>query len=365
MLYPNSTALSATHRYVKFTPVDHSDIVKILEWSFENDILMFDFPLHYEYVQTGDYYIDPEVTDSSLLYQYATVSVDIALPNTSYEVLEDLYFNDTNPFILINSFLLTGNEDKLNQVVGRGIPKEVVDEFWPEGDFLFCDISELPPAPDCPVGCTPIIVWEVISPLEFDCFWECNCPPPPPEPTLNDCGCTTPTNTKFPAGCVQVETDNGTEVPVTIAKIAVWDYTFLFFKKNNITFTDRAGCWEIRREYDEMNMKVIFENSNLKVRDLNYWGGLRVVRDQTNSFDNPPLNSVEIRYDENIDRREWAASHTLNTDLEYRDNVAADNIQLPRTRLNYSLHTIDAPGSAPMLQGINWPFSFNFLNLVG
>jgi len=51
--------------------------------------------------------------------------------------------------------------------------------------------------------------------------------------------------------------------------------------------------------------------------------------------------------------------------LEYRDNVAADNIQLPRTRLNYSLHTIDAPGSAPMLQGINWPFSFNFLNLVG
>ncbi len=346
LLYNEATTLNATHNYVKFLPQDQDDLAELDEWGFAQNILVLDYPMHYELIQQGDYYIDSEVTDSTLMYQYASIPVDMEMPQVPHQVLEELYLDESNPFIFIKTYLMTGHDDKLQKIVKGGITQSTLASFTPDNPFL-CDINNLPPPPNCG-DCEAVLLILSLGNGQINCRWECDCSPPPP-PRLNGCGCPVPANIRIPAGCVRVDDDFGGDVPVSIVKVAVWDYSFIF-KQSDVVWTDRAGCWEVDREYDEMNVKVIFENFNLKVRDLSYWLSLRVLRDQTRSF-SVPLNNVLVVYDEIDDRRQWAASHTHNTDLDYRDRATTDGIPQPRTRINY-LHVSGGGGAAaPMLQG--------------
>jgi len=296
MLYSNSEPKSATHYYVKFSPNDQDDIAELLDWSHENLVVMFDYPLHYEIVEEGDYYIDTEASEEALLSQYASIPVEMPLPSSvPNEILEDLYLDETNPLIFVQTYIMTDNMDKIKSVIGDGIPYNIVEQFMPDFDVPPCPIDEIPPPPICEEECELVLTYEEIEENIFECFWFCNCPDdPPPPPPSNNCGCTIPSNAKKPAGCVQVDADNGVD-PVRVVKVAVWDWNW-GFKTSDIVFTDENGCWEVDREYNDFKMKVIFESQNVKVRALRYFAGLRILRDMTRSFNSLPYNNINIRY---------------------------------------------------------------------
>ena len=371
LLYSNPETVSATHNIMRFRPQTHDDLVTLLDWSHENSVVMFDYPIHYELLEEGDYYVDPEVSDPALLYQYASIPVEMALPGVTYELVDELYLDETNPFLFIKAYQLTGHLDKLNKIVNGGIPYNVVMKYGPnlggegpQGEKTLCPLEDLPPPPDCPENCTVRLIYEEIAKDEYICEWWCDCPPvPPPPPPTNDCGCPVPADRRVPAGCIRVDDDGGV-APVRIVRVRVWDFHFPFLRIDN-TFTDRRGCWAMPRPYNEFRLNIIFENDNLKVRSTRHWAGLRVLRDRVRRFRSPPYNDIETRYDEMDDRQDWAASHTHNTDLEYRDMAIIDNIPLPRARINYLITPQDLRGSAPMLQGNNFPGSAAFLNILG
>ncbi len=364
ILYETPGNLSTTHNYVKFMPRDYEDLVSLNEWAHINEIVVLDFPFHREVLYKGDYYIDPAVEDSLLTYQYTTVEVNQEMPDVPYELLEELYLDETNPFLFIQTFRMTGFNDHIDFIVGDGIPEEVVNNYMPLGG-PFCGFTNIPPPPNCGEPacsdcgsqcgdcdtCQPRLQIEEISPDEYVCEWICVCAdvPPPPE---NACGCPIPFDRKRPAGCVQVENDAGFEDPVIMAKVIVWDWGFLWFRRD-VVETDIRGCWEVGRQYDECTVRIVFENDNLKVRNPSFWIGLRIHRDRKLRFDAPPLNNIHRRFDGIFDEDQWASAHTLNTDFTYRQNSAIDGIPQPRQRLQYWLlsGSDNGPGSAAMLQG--------------
>ena len=345
LLYNYVETLVATHNYIKFLPQDQDDLAELDDWSYTENIVTLDYPMHYEVLEMGDYYIDPEVSDSTLTYQYASVPVDVILPSVQYEKLEELYLDESNPFLFIKTYIMTGHQNKLSNIIKGGLPMSVMSSNIVDIDGdLICDLANPPPPPNCG-DCRPVYIVEWLGGGDFDCRWECDCTPPRP-PVLNGCGCPVPSNPRIPAGCVKVENDFADE-EVKIVKVTVRNGFFM----SDVEWTDRDGCWEMSREYgDFILVQVKFENFNLKVRDLSYWSSLRVLRDHTRAFP-MPYNSTLIRYDAVADRRQWAASHTHNTDLDYRDRSTTDGIPQPRLRLNYTLLSGGGAASAPMLQG--------------
>ncbi len=255
-------------------------------------------------------------------------------PAVDYDIIEELYLDENNPFLILQAYYMTGHTDKYDKIIGDGIPYQRLQQYMPQPSKFdpFVLDTIIPPTPDCEEGCQLGLICDEID-GDVICELGCICEPPPPVIPLNECGCVVPSDWRIPAGCVQVDFD-GLPVPVQIVLVSVWDWQFPF-KQSDLVFTDRQGCWEVDRQYDEMRMKVIFINNNLKVRDTRYWFSLRIVRDRTRDFPSPPLNRVHILYDPVDDRREWAASHVHNTDIDYRTSAIADNITLPRMAMNY------------------------------
>jgi len=78
----------------------------------------------------------------------------------------------------------------------------------------------------------------------------------------------------------------------------------------------------------------------------------------------PPYNQFSRLYDEIIDRRDWANSHSLNTDFNYRNAARADEIPQPRKGINITLVEGNNPGAAPMLQGNPYNSNVSLLALI-
>jgi len=349
MLYGNQR-FSATHEYVKFSPTTQDHLADLNQWAHEQRLAVFDYPLEYEVVEEGDYYVDPEVSDPVFTYQYAVIPMGRNFPSVPFIIIEEIYLDQSNPFVLAQSFKNTGHEDDiLSDVLLGGIRVNDLENL--EG-YNFPNNPNI----DCPPGCEPILVIDDTSILgdEVVYVWECDCSGDGNNnpPSQNDCGCDMPSDDRIPAGCLQVMNDQGNFEEVKIAKIKLKNNWY----SSDIVFTDEQGCWEHDERFSKrISLQVIFENDNLKVRNTGYWWGLKVTRNRKREIPNPPYNNILTQFDEELQRREWACSHTLNADIEYRNAVTFDGVPLPRTRINYLLHAGEGSASAAMLQ--NNPFN--------
>jgi len=281
----------ATHNYVKFSPTTQDHLADLDEWETLNEVPLFDFPLEYEVITAGEYYIDPAVSDSLFTYQYASVPITINLPTSvPYTVIEGLYLDYSNPLLLAESFSITGNDGDIdNHFNGTdGIDPNNVNS--PTG-------FDPPPPPDCPEGSTPtLFINENSTPTSY--IWICM----PDElddgnggnnnntPNLNECGCPIPFNQSNPAGCVRVDRDGGI-VPITSITVKTKDNWFT----SDFATTDENGCWKVNHNYGgNMWMFVEFKNSACKIRDVGHWLGLRVLKDYVGKF-NQPFNNNYLR----------------------------------------------------------------------
>jgi len=80
-----------THLYLKFKPQNEDELSLLQQDSTLN---LYTYPLDYELLDGVDDYHDPEVPEDQPTYQYCAVPVDKALPDVSYEILEQLFIPD-------------------------------------------------------------------------------------------------------------------------------------------------------------------------------------------------------------------------------------------------------------------------------
>lgn len=86
----NRVTLPKTHTYIKAKPQRDKDLETFRKYTLQNKIPFFDFPLDYEVISMGDYYVDPSITKAEYIYQYAVIPVGTNLPNVPYDIIDDL-----------------------------------------------------------------------------------------------------------------------------------------------------------------------------------------------------------------------------------------------------------------------------------
>ncbi len=143
--------IEPTDLYVRFLPVDSIQYVQLMN---DTTLILFDYPLDYQKIQTGDYYKDPTVT-GKYTWLYTTVPIGYVPPvGINYEVIEELLIPEHSPYYLVEgapakvkainhiksnvvkqddyadalktivaiSFIITGNADQLNKPNTEGNP---------------------------------------------------------------------------------------------------------------------------------------------------------------------------------------------------------------------------------------------------
>ncbi len=355
----SSPPRSATHHYVKFMPSQQEHLVALEDWELRVRIPLFDFPLQREIITQGEKYIDPAVQDSIYTYRYASVPIGTPMPQVPYQTLEALFLDKSDPLLLAESFRLRGYANKIvSDVLGfRGIDVGGLGEE---------PGSRIPDPPNCGTGCTPILTINPnAGPTAF--IWICDCSSGGSgEPETNDCNCPLPSNPRNPAGCVRVDFDSDL-VPVQIATIKVKDDWFT----TDYTETNEMGCWQVNENYSgKMKVWVQFRNNNVKVKDLDHWGGIFTVDDFAGEYGGGTYNDIPaIVYGDGIGtsslspRMKWAAAHTLNTVNQYRNRAAAEGVPLPRTGLMWWNDRGEGDGSAPMLQNNVFTAAFQLISV--
>lgn len=91
----NEIEISVTDLYVRFLPLDSIQYKRLMT---DTTLTLFDFPLDYEIVQTGEYYFDPTIS-GPYTWLYTKVDKDYLFPDgIIYEVLEELFIMENSPY---------------------------------------------------------------------------------------------------------------------------------------------------------------------------------------------------------------------------------------------------------------------------
>ena len=127
--YANITGAKAqlqpTHLYMRFLPKNEEELYLL------KNIDLFNFPLHYEIIQNGDCYHDPELPAEAITWQYAVIPIDTTIPENIqqeliYEVFIPNYDTDGSKSGLLEAIedeaiRLCGYSDMLQQNASKGL----------------------------------------------------------------------------------------------------------------------------------------------------------------------------------------------------------------------------------------------------
>ena len=327
-LYPeeSNAYIVPTAYHLKFTPANVEEL-KIL---IDSDLDLYDYPLNMEIITDGGHYQNLSPDDIPSLY--TIVDVNAPIPPISYVVLDEYYFDEFNPILIAESFVLSGNEDEVEEYTG--IPASFVIDGRLDRR-----------KPLCPEGCE-LITWidDSEDPPIVNWFCDCDGPPPPPAPIFNDCGCPVFKSIRKPAGCIYVEdtqysdpADLTTFEPVRRVKVTAKNK----FGKSRSTYADDDGCWKINEEFKgKIKVKIRFTHDRAKIRGVrklaiqfvtNY---LTPVTFETEKISGPVFNDVGTYFHmwgEKGSRGHlyWGASTVNNALHEFHDNAASDGINPP------------------------------------
>lgn len=129
----SNAIIQTTDYYVRFRPSTPEELEKL---RMDLNLLLFTYPLDYEFTADGDYYNDPNIDDDQLQWYYTVVPVNFNFPDVNYEILENafLYHQDrVNQFneafyddLELESELLTNNisEEEYNQYKAGTLKKK-------------------------------------------------------------------------------------------------------------------------------------------------------------------------------------------------------------------------------------------------
>lgn len=329
--------VQATDYHVKFSPSSIDDLKLLIET--EEDF--FDFPYGYEIIELGDYYQD--VQPGEHIDLYAVVPGDFSFPDVDYEILDGLYLDFTDKFVLIKSYILLGLTDRL----ATDIPPIYPDDARPTDDHFWN-----PPVPPsgfaCPDDCE--IIAKIVGYNEVTGFpiWTHICECEPADPPVNQCGCPIE-HERNPAGCIRVEDtqlstaeDPTTFEPVRRVKVIARNgYSIFEGWIDRVTWTDDNGCFLIDElQYDgAMWMWIEFRNNRCKIRGVEtgldrLYEWMFPIKDPVGKTYGPNFRDIEVNYHmyENTQtqaHRYWGAATINNSVHEFHDYAIDEGIAQP------------------------------------
>lgn len=93
--------LIASHLYIRFLPKELEEYNELIYGNQE--LIFFDYPLDYEIIKEGSYYIDPTLISENYTWQYTVVPANFNFSNTEYEILEEAFIPDESTFFNNNA----------------------------------------------------------------------------------------------------------------------------------------------------------------------------------------------------------------------------------------------------------------------
>ena len=134
-LYPTKAGrveVEPTDYYMRFLPKDRAQCDYLESLGLE----LIDYPLDYEIAVEGDWYHDPEIPEDNVTWQYAVVPVEFEFPDgIEHEIIHECYIMNTDQTrsdgidweaVERQAYILTGNEDKLDELSTKAGSKKVV-----------------------------------------------------------------------------------------------------------------------------------------------------------------------------------------------------------------------------------------------
>lgn len=222
LLGENTKEILPTHYYIEFTPENGEQVAALEDYAEENGYEFEIQPIHYEVLYEGEEgYYPLEHDEEGIVPEYGAVTAtdftEGKLPEVPYKVLDVMHLSEYETLLTFTAFVISGNEKYYEAVDGfchpdcpswpicldqpeftcrppKDIPLETIKltstigrEKFPDyvlddkmgadgqaGPIKEC-LNIVNPQPDCPKGCSPVLV---PIPDEPDaCRWECQCDP--------------------------------------------------------------------------------------------------------------------------------------------------------------------------------------------
>ena len=122
-LYPTKAGrveVDPTDLYVRFLPENEEQCDELERMG----VSLIDHPLDYAIAVDGDWYHDPEIPEGDVTWQYAVVPAEFEFPDIPYQIIHKCFIAENSAQTKADgidwaeverqSYILTGNEDKLN-----------------------------------------------------------------------------------------------------------------------------------------------------------------------------------------------------------------------------------------------------------
>jgi len=330
--------LPPTDWYVRFLPADTIQLQTLMQDEY---LQLFDFPLDFEIVQHGDYFIDPTLDGTPFTWLYTVVKPGYVPPDgIHFEILEKL-------FVPENSELYTATEIDSFEIGTRSTVRrlrqtETAEDFenrnlldamlrvsfelTGNGHELEREENSLKSSITvCQRRCVLFVCW-------------------------NDC-----TTYWRPTGTIRVVNPNGTAVPVRGVKVRVWRWFTI-----KTTYTNVHGVYNFPQFSEllignNLNYKVIFEGRHTS--------GIRWELSRTILWAVPVWTAGygmgthspagrSLTFQRNSSR--WGLCILNNAIFDYCTQAQIDGISLPPHRLEIATRNIENAGnwtsSAPLLR---------------
>lgn len=298
-LYADETTnqIQATDKYLKLSPRSIDEVKEL----YGSELVIFDYPLHYEVIEEGHYY--EELAENEMPTLYTVIPVGQALPNVDFEILDEYYFNDSNPLLIAESFSISGHEDLIEEYTGIQLA------HFQAGNFNTS-------LPECGDECELVsFLDDSEHPAVLNFYCDCPNDSRPPLVFFNECGCPRFYNKRKPAGCINVEDtefsrpgDPTTFLPVRRVKVVGRNFW------NNIftTYADDNGCWKVNEEFSgNIRVQIEFEHERAKFRGkrkgftINPFVLFKTITDHFGSMSGPYYDDIEVNYHLWSEEGEW------------------------------------------------------------
>jgi hypothetical protein len=309
----NFENVPVTHYYVKFSPQSESQIALLED---EQELELFDYPLDYEVISDGDYYLQPGKTHESVPDFYTTVEAGFSFPpGIPYTILANLHL--PNMLGMDNMYLEEFAESIAEGATYRSVRNSDGSITVTRTDGTSGAVLSLP---TLPCGPPPL---RLGGKLDFNDFlrWGCSGGASnPPNP-----GSTTP-------GIYVSDTQKGIE-PVGNIKILTKKW-FVLQK----TYTNEQGRFTFTRSYSR-SAKVIMKarNTAVSVRPLRLQSFVRMSLfvaetklDQQYTFSQ--LATLRYVFERGSDRgsakyMRWLAAHAINSMNYFKQQADVDGVK--------------------------------------
>lgn len=321
------TEINATHYYVRYEPSDVEQI-KFLDTI---DINYYDFPLHHEIIEMGDYYIDPIRGTESPPYLYGTLPVGKVIPGITTTILDTLYLYSEDEALIREALSLKGYDPDIEgYAVGRHETFIPDDTVGGGGSGSGGGGS----------GSTGNIIKD------------------------QDCSCKSGLHQRNPAGCVSVfdtqlssSGNCSTYKGVAYVKVILKDTWFT----EHTVWTNRTGCFRLpnAKFKNWMWQWIKFSHTSRgHVRGVrNGWGSLwdwaSPIKKYVGAFKLTNFNNLDVclntsTNENSKDRHYWNAATVFNGLHEYYDFCSLNQIGNPPKKLDMYIDRNDSGGVAYM-----------------